>query len=138
MDRQVIEQKLESLRSCLVRVRETCPANAELLASDADVQDIVTLNLTRAVQLAVDIGAHWLAGGESTPPDTMGQTFDRLEEAGLIDGALARRMKRAVGFRNLAIHNYEAINWEIVYAICTKHLEDFEDFARAVAGAPLS
>lgn len=135
MDRQVIEQKLESLRRCLVRVRERCPPGSSRLASDADVQDIVTLNLTRAVQLVVDIGAHWLAGRETAPPDTMGQTFDRLEEAGLLDSSLARGMKRAVGFRNLAIHNYAAIDWEIAHAICTEHLTDFEDFARAVVDA---
>lgn len=41
-------------------------------------------------------------------------------------------MKKAVGFRNLAVHNYDAINWAIVYALATQHLDDFKAFARAV------
>lgn len=135
MDRAVIDEKLESLRRCLSRVCETCPRAPGELSASADMQDIVTLNLTRAVQLAVDIGAHWLAQRELSPPDTMGQTFDRLEEAGLLDGELASRMKKAVGFRDLAVHNYHEIDWEIVHAICTKRLTDFDDFARAVAGS---
>jgi len=135
MDRQVVDQKLESLRRCIVRIRERCPLDAATLGADPDAQDIVTLNLTRAVQMSVDIGAHLLAGYEVPPPDTMGETFDRLRDVGVLDDALARRMKCAVGFRNIAVHSYEAINWEIVYAICSEHLADFEAFARAVLAA---
>jgi hypothetical protein len=49
MDREVIEQKLESLRHCLRRIETRCPADAQTLATDPDLQDIVTLNLSRAV-----------------------------------------------------------------------------------------
>lgn len=51
MDREVIEQKLESLRRCLQRIKEKSPPSPETLAGDPDLQDILTLNLTRAVQL---------------------------------------------------------------------------------------
>lgn len=132
MDRNLIEQKLESLRRCLRRVKEKCPKEVDTLAKDYDAQDILTLNLTRAIQLCVDIGAHLVAGTDLPPPDTMGQTFDILMEAGILDAELAGRMKKAVGFRNVAIHNYATMNWTIVYAIVQYRLVDFEDFARAV------
>lgn len=132
MDREVIEQKLESLRRCVVRVGEKCPAVPDVLVMDADAQDIVALNLTRAVQICVDIGAHLIAGKEMPPPETMGRTFDVLADLGYIPPALAIRMKKAVGFRNIAVHNYEAIDWHIVHAIATRNLSDFTDFARAV------
>jgi len=56
MDWNVIEQKLESLRRSLRRVKEKCPENVEALVEDYDAQDILALNLTRAVQICVDIG----------------------------------------------------------------------------------
>lgn len=62
----------------------------------------------------------------------MGKTFDSLHNLGMIDAALSTRLKKAVGFRNIGIHNYEAINWEIVFSIVTEHIDDFKDFARAV------
>jgi len=106
VDRLLIEQKLESLRRCLARLRARCPADAGTLAADVDAQDIVALNLTRAVQLSVDIGAHWIADHPEIPaPSTMGQTFEVLAEAGLLDTSLAMRLRKAVGFRNLAVHN---------------------------------
>lgn len=40
MDRRLIENKLESLRHCLVRIEQTCPDSAELLTANADAQDV--------------------------------------------------------------------------------------------------
>jgi hypothetical protein len=54
MDSILIGQKLEALRHCISRIVEKCPDNTSLLAEDADLQDIVVLNLTRCVQLCVD------------------------------------------------------------------------------------
>ncbi|MBK9441176.1 MAG: DUF86 domain-containing protein [Comamonadaceae bacterium] len=133
MDREVIEQKLESLRRCLQRIQTKCPSDAQTLGEDVDLQDIVSLNLSRAVQLCVDIGAHLISGLDSAPPDTMGQTFDILAQTGLITASLALNLKKAVGFRNIAVHNYDAINWEIVHSIAKNNLTDFVAFAKLVS-----
>ena len=132
MDQLIIDQKLESLRRCAMRLQARCPDSAKALAADIDAQDIVSLNLTRAIQLCVDIAAHWLSQQTaSSSPQTMGQTFALLAEAGKIDAALAQRLRQAVGFRNIVVHNYEAVEWEIVFHLCRTGLSDFQDFARA-------
>jgi uncharacterized protein YutE (UPF0331/DUF86 family) len=104
MDRDVIERKLESPRHCIARIRAKRPPTAVSLAAAADLQDVLALNLSRAVQVCVDIGAHLLAPSGSAPPATMGETFTRLGEVGLIDTELAARLRNAVGFRNIAVH----------------------------------
>ncbi len=73
-----------------------------------------------------------IADGEIPPPDTMSETFDAMVKAGILEGNLAGRLKKAVGFRNIAVHNYRSIDWAIVHAICRHHLGDFNEFARAV------
>jgi uncharacterized protein YutE (UPF0331/DUF86 family) len=133
MDREVIEHKLESLRRCLQRVAEKCPSDPDKLSRDPDLQDIVTLNLSRAVQVCVDLGAHLIAGLDVSPPDTMGQTFDALAHAGIIPEPLAQQLKKAVGFRNIAVHHYEEIDWAIVHSIALNHLSDFSEFAKIIA-----
>ena len=131
MDEQLVAQKLESLRRCIQRVESRLPADLDALLNDLDAQDIVSLNLTRAVQLCVDIASHWLAEHtEVSAPKTMGQAFEALARAQVIDSELATRMRKSVGFRNVMVHNYDDVNWEIVYAICSKHLDDFKSFAR--------
>ena len=133
MDREVIELKLESLRRCLQRVAEKCPSDPDTLGRDPDLQDIVTLNLSRAVQLCVDLGAHLIADMDVLPPDTMGQTFDALAHAGVIPEPLGQQLKKAVGFRNIAVHHYKEIDWAIVHGIAQNHLSDFSEFAKVIA-----
>lgn len=132
MDRQLIGEKLESLRRCLARIQQRCPTDAETLANDLDAQDIVSLNLTRAVQVSVDIAAHLLASTNQSAPETMAAAFERLASAGWIPDGLAARLKKSVGFRNLAVHNYGAIDWNIVFNICQRHLDDFLEFAALI------
>ena len=91
MDRALIEQKVESLRQCTQRIHDKCPPLAEDLVRDIDAQDIIAVNLTRAVQLCVDIAAHWIAASGLPAPQTMGEAFARLADAGVLDAGRARR-----------------------------------------------
>lgn len=133
MDTLILEEKLESLRRCIARIEDKRASSADQLRADVDRQDILALNLTRAVQLCVDMAMHIIAESEEPVPQTMGEAFDALAHLGVIDQQLAGRMKAAVGFRNIAVHNYQIVEWAIVHAITHKGLEDFYQFARVMA-----
>ena len=135
MDKEVVSAKLESLRRCIQRIRDKTPSSAAILLEDNDLQDIICLNLERSVQTCVDLASYIISDTDLTAPSNMGQSFEQLRNLGLISDELAARMKKAVGFRNIAVHAYQEINWEIVYAIITSRLEDFVEFARAVSDA---
>ena len=133
MDPLIVAAKLESLRRCVARIEARRAPTAADLAADVDVQDIVALNLTRAVQLCVDLALHVLSDGDAPPPATMGEAFDALAEAGVVSAALAQRMRSAVGFRNLAVHAYQSIDWAIVHRLTYEGVDDLRSFAAAVA-----
>ena len=126
--------KLDSLHRCLTRIESKTPASLDVLQEDLDIQDIITLNLTRAVQICVDIASHVIADFDTPPPTSMAESFDRLCHLKVISDDAAVRMKKAVGFRNVSVHEYQSIDWLIVYRIITEHLGDFKDFARQVYG----
>jgi len=134
MDRLILTDKLESLRRCVARVETRRAASVEELARDPDRQDILSLNLTRAVQLCVDIALHVLAARGEPVPRTMGESFDRLAELGIISEPVRQGMRAAVGFRNIAVHSYRAIDWAIVHGITLDRLDDFRAFAAAMDG----
>lgn len=133
MDPVIVREKLESLRRCLTRVESKRPASLAELESDPDLQDIIVLNLTRAVQVCVDIGTHVLSSTESRSPASMGEVFVELARMGTISGPTATAMKKAIGFRDIAVHNYGVISWAIVHVISQQHLEDYRQFAREVS-----
>ena len=80
----------------------------------------------------MDIGLHIISGLSSPVPDTMGQTFDVLADKHVISNELAVKLKKSVGFRNIAVHNYDSINWDIVHSIVDLHLKDFSEYAKAI------
>lgn len=130
MDSELVTSKLESLARCVGRLRTKTPENVETLHSDVDTQDIIAVNLERAVQLCVDIALHCIASHRELPvPETMADAFHVLASQHTISEPVARDLISAVGFRNLSVHAYDKINWEIVWKILTLHLDVFPKFA---------
>lgn len=95
MAEAVILSKIASLKRCVDRIESKIPADADILLRDWDIQDIIVLNLERAVQICTDIAAHITADTDMRPPATMSEGFDRLYEAGIISMPLSERMKKA-------------------------------------------
>lgn len=135
MDEDLILGKLESLARCLERIEEKTPATAEMLKADFDRQDIISVNLERAVQACVDVGMHIISQRNLLLPDSMAGAFQDLAKLAVIDKHTAGVMGKTVGFRNTAVHAYRTINWDIVFSICTRHLDDFRSFARQIMEA---
>ena len=77
MDQVIFDQKLESLRRCIRRLEEKTPSHVSQLIEDQDIQDILVLNLTRAVQLCVDIGSHVISESEEQYPLPWAMCFRR-------------------------------------------------------------
>lgn len=132
MDPDILRNKLESLHRCLARIESRVPVSATALESDVDAQDILVLNLERAVQLCVDMGSHILVDTADAAAGSMASVFALLAKNGAIPDDLAASLARAVGFRNVAVHEYNELDWNIVYAIVTKRLVDFYAFGRIV------
>ena len=45
---------------------------------------------------------------------------------------MAERMKGVLRFRNIAIHEYQELDIQIVKDVIENHLEDLEEFAREI------
>ncbi len=136
MKDDVILSKLDTLQRCVERIERKTPAGAELLVGDVDAQDILSINLERAVQACVDVAARILAARNQPPPETMSAAFDELFRLGVLSEPVATQMSRAVGFRNIAVHAYKRIDWTRVYLLVTTRLGDFRAFARCILSQP--
>ena len=132
MDTDVIKAKLVSLQRCMQRIRTKTPDSAQELAADFDLQDILVLNLQRAVQISTDIATTILAESASVPP-TMAEAFLLLHRQGVLAENVARKMAKSVGLRNIAVHEYTSLDWDVVYAVAHTHIDDFADFGREIS-----
>ena len=130
--KDVIYAKMEGHRHCLGRIKEKAPCSAFELLEDYDLQDIVSVNLERAVQCSVDIAAHIISCSDKSAPDSMGQTFRMLQELGVVDQKVSEKLVASLGFRNVAVHSYRDIDWNIVFSIITKEIDVFKEFSKQV------
>jgi uncharacterized protein YutE (UPF0331/DUF86 family) len=123
VDRDVVTAKLSVIDRCLSRIAEVNGETRRGLLP-VDVDDITAINLIRAVQAAIDLATHVVAVEGFGTPDSTAEAFSLLERRGLIDAALADRLRRMVGFRNIAIHEYQTLDPTIVQRIVERHLGD--------------
>jgi uncharacterized protein YutE (UPF0331/DUF86 family) len=84
------------------------------------------------VQAAIDLAAHIVASEGIGLPEAIKDNFRLLRNAGIIGDSLTSRMESMSGFRNIAIHDYQAMSIDILKSILSKHLKDLEDFYTTV------
>ena len=128
----VVINKIQTIERCLKRIREEYIGYEEEFENLYAKQDSVILNLERAAQGSIDIATHIVKAKGLGLPNTSRELFDMLLEAGIISEDICKQMQGMVGFRNIAVHDYQNLNLEIVVAIVEKHLGDFEGFVREV------
>jgi uncharacterized protein YutE (UPF0331/DUF86 family) len=130
-DRDVVLAKVATIRKCLDRIREVTDLDPGKL-EDINRQDIFVLNLQRAVQACIDLASHAVAAEALGLPEKVRDNFSILREKGVVDPELASKMEKMTGFRNIAVHNYQALDLDILKSILSNNLKDLEDFSSAL------
>jgi len=126
--------KIATIDRCLRRIGEEYQGAPERL-EDPTIQDSIVLNLQRACEAAIDLAMHVVAERRLGLPQDARSAFDLLHGDGIIDADLARRLKAMVGFRNIAIHDYQQLHIGILRHILDERLGDFRDYiARVLDG----
>ena len=127
----VLDAKLRALSRRLKRIESKRPAGIRALAQDEDLQDILARNFEMAIQNCMDIALH-LCSAHGVVPATAAGAFATLEQLGLLDRGLAQRLQRAVGFRNVLVHEYAEVDWRIVTQVLRTGTRDLAEFGKAV------
>jgi uncharacterized protein YutE (UPF0331/DUF86 family) len=63
-------------------------------------------------------------------PQQSREAFILLQKQGFLSPELSLRMQAMVGFRNIAVHNYQKLNLAVLRSILEQHLTDFRDFSQ--------
>ena len=129
LNRDVLIAKLGHLQDAIDRIEAKRPASFDLLLADRDLQDIVCKNIERAVQICIDIATH-LSTMNGLVPKSAGESFKLLADHEMLDANLATSMIKAVGFRNVSVHDYVKVDWAIVMKIAEDGIDDLKAFGR--------
>jgi uncharacterized protein YutE (UPF0331/DUF86 family) len=128
----VLINKAASIERCVARAREEYASNPDTFAASYTRQDAAILNIQRACEAALDMGQHLIRREKLGAPQSARDVFALLAAGGWIEAALADSLKRMVGFRNIAVHDYQALQLPITVSIITAHLDEFLRYSQAV------
>lgn len=125
----VIQIKVGTIEKCLKRIEEEARADWK---RDFTHQDALLLNLEKACQATIDCASHIARKRKLGVPNISREVFTLLEEAKIIDKEMSSGLKKMVGFRNIAVHDYASLNLDILDSILKRELTVFRAFCRTV------
>lgn len=132
MSDDTLLNKAATIERCVARVREEYEKAGNNFNQDYSRQDAAILNIQRACEAALDAGQYIVRRDKLGIPQSARDLFTLLAQANKIDTDLAEKMKRMVGFRNIAVHDYQSLLLPIVTNIINHHLNDFLDFSTII------
>lgn len=128
LDRPVLAERAAAVERHLGRVAERLPSSAAELVPATDASDAVILHLWQAVQIVIDLGLSACLHFNLGTPESYGDAFRRLSDAGFLEQDLAQRLARAAGFRNLVAHAYDPLDMQRVHQAASEGPADLRGF----------
>lgn len=132
MNQDILLNKTATIRRCVARILEEYAGEEDNLFNYTK-QDSIILNLQRACEACLDLAIHIISERNLGVPQSSRDVFDLLFRNGLLDKELNQSIKAMVGFRNIAIHDYQGVQVEIIQGIIEEQLDDFEKFIAAIS-----
>ena len=132
INQDIILNKTSKVYHHLNRIRSKREISLEDFFMDLDRQEIILFNLQMAVQNCIDIAAHIISDDELGMAGSTSEMFYILQENAYLTFELAEKMVAAVGFRNIAVHEYGNIDLKLVFQMAKKDLDDLERFVKAI------
>lgn len=126
----VVLNKSATIERCVARAREEYNADPDTFATNHTRQDAAILNIQRACEAALDMGHHIIRRESLGLPQSSRDVFDLLATAHWLEPQLAQSMKHMVGFRSIAVHEYQSLQLPITVNIIEQHLDEFLAFSR--------
>ncbi len=132
VNRDVLWSRINAVERHLARVRQKRGVSLHAFLEDLDRQESILYNLQMAIQACIDMAAHIVSEEEMGIAGSTNELFYFLEANGVISPGLSEKMVRAVGFRNLIVHEYGRVDLEIVHRVAVENVRDLEEFARVL------
>lgn len=132
VDVALVLRKLASLDEYRRQVAEFSATTVAEYRQDWKTQRIVERTLQMMIELCVDVAGHIISDNGLRTPETYADTFRVLGESGILTVEQTAVMEKMAKFRNIVVHQYEAVDSEIVVLILQRHLSDFEVFTETI------
>nr|WP_307776393.1 DUF86 domain-containing protein [uncultured Cetobacterium sp.] len=131
MKDDIVINKIETIKRCIKRIDEEYGNNPKNL-DNFTKQDSIILNLQRMCEAALDLSLHYIKVKKLEVPQSSKDAFKVLENHGVISKKLSMNLQGMVGFRNIAVHDYQSLNMDILQKVIEVHLLDPIELSKVI------
>lgn len=131
----VVLAKAGSIQKCSGRAREELECAGTGFHEDYTRQDAAVMNLTRACEQAIDLANYIINRKKLGIPADSSDSFRLLAGASVIPKDLSHRLIKMTGFRNIAFHEYQSLDIDIVVSVIRNGSEDLLRFTEIAVKA---
>lgn len=128
----VIESKISSILNYLKILKSYQHYSEEELKGDLTLRGAVERYLYLLSQVTIDLAESLIALKDFRRPSTYSETFHILHEENLISKDLTEKLINMAKFRNVIAHDYENLDFGIIYDVLQNHLQDIEEFLKQI------
>jgi len=128
----VIETKISHIQKYLKLLERYKKFSQQDLEQNPDLKGAVERYLYLATQATLDLGEALIAYQDFRRPGTYTDVFYILDEEEFISKELSEKLVNMSKFRNVIAHDYEKVDFGIVYDALQNRLVDIEEFVKAV------
>lgn len=122
----VVENKISAIKKYLNILDKYRKYTKEQIEQDLGIRGALERYLYLVVQSAIDLAEAVVAFKNFRKPTTTSESFRILNEEDVISTELAEKLVKMVGFRNVLAHDYEDIDYDIVYDVLHEKYKDIE------------
>lgn len=131
LEKDAVLSKISIIKNCLNSIKTATMLEPAKL-DEIFIQDVFVINLQRAIQASIDIANIIIAKKGLKLPAAYKDSFLILSQNSIIEKDLADKMINMVGFRNIAVHEYQELNSDILKSILLNNLKDLEELYSSI------
>ena len=128
----VIETKISHIQKYLKLLERYKEFSQKEIEHNPDLRGAVERYLYLTVQATLDLGEAIISFKEFRRPGTYTDIFYILGEEKFVSADLSGKLVRMTKFRNVIAHDYEKVDFGIVYDALKNRLMDIEKFIKSV------
>lgn len=129
----VVVQRLLRIRTLLGEMRGIGVVGAATLRSDHVKRYALERLATLVVDAATGLNSHISSRVLGRVVTTYAETFDLIAEAEVLGGSFASRIRTSAKLRDLLVHDYADIDFDLLANALTQLLADYDEYTAEVA-----
>lgn len=132
LDKEFIRQKIKLADEYLLEMKKFLQVDDEMIVADLKNRYSLERVFLLLVEEMIDINNYFIKELNLNPVDDLKSSFIVLGEFGILPLDFAQKIAPLGGVRNILIHQYEKIDFNLFLAKLRQNISDFEEYLKHI------